>query len=914
MLTHTLIISFALSYLGMLFLIAYFSDYYAERGRSLIANPLVYTLSIAVYCTAWTFYGSVARAAETGMGFLPIYIGPTLVMILGWLLLRRIVRISKTQRITSIADFIASRYGKSPLLGGVISVIAVIGILPYISIQLEAIASSFTVLSNYPELVTLEKAEAQPLWLDTSFHAALLLIVFSILFGTRHIDATERHEGMVAAIAFESIIKLVAFLAVGFFVTFMMFSGPTDIFTQAAADPDLQRLFSIEAIPGGFGGWFTLIFLSCMAFMFLPRQFQVIVVENVNESHLRTASWLFPLYLLVINLFVLPIALGGMLVFAGNPPQTDMLVLSLPMLEQQQWLALVVFIGGLSAATGMVIVETVALSTMVCNDLIMPLLLRWKRLRLHQRGDLSRWLINIRRISIVVMILLGDLFFRTAGGFFPLVTIGLLSFAAVTQFAPAILFGLFWRRANRIGALIGLSGGFLVWIYTLLLPLSGWLPTGFIEQGPWGMTLLRPSALFGLEGLDIFTHGVFWSMLFNIGGLILGSMLCAQDPVERIQASRFIDVFNPSSTPTASLVWRGSADVAELRRMVARFLGDQRANQAFAQYADYHGLSLGAGTRADANLVHHAEELLAGAVGAASARVMIGSIFKGEALSVSEVMTILDESSQAIRHSRQLERQSRELAAAYSELRAANQRLQELDRLKDEFVANASHELRPPLTSIRAFSEILLNNPDISKNEKDQFLSIIVKESERLTRLINQMLDVAKMDAGHIAWDNQTVDLDVVLDDAVNAPRQLCKDRGVELQVESTQQPLILQGDSDRLTQVLINLLSNAFKFCPDERGRVAIRLLKRDHQARIEVEDNGPGIATEHIDYVFERFHQISDQQAGKPKGTGLGLPISKRIVEHHHGRIWVESQWGQGARFIVELPLSPLDSSTVN
>jgi signal transduction histidine kinase len=354
--------------------------------------------------------------------------------------------------------------------------------------------------------------------------------------------------------------------------------------------------------------------------------------------------------------------------------------------------------------------------------------------------------------------------------------------------------------------------------------------------------------------------------------------------------------------------------VAELQRMVARFLGDRRANQAFTQYADYHGLSLGAGTRADANLVHHAEELLAGAVGAASARVMIGSIFKGEALSVSEVMTILDESSQAIRHSRQLERQSRELAAAYSELRAANQRLQELDRLKDEFVANASHELRTPLTSIRAFSEILLNNPDISKDETDEFLSIIVKESERLTRLINQMLDVAKMDAGHIAWDNQTVDLGLVLDDAVNATRQLCKDRGVELQVERTSQPLILQGDSDRLTQVLINLLSNAFKFCPDEHGQVAMRMLRREYQARIEVEDNGPGIAPEHIEQIFERFHQISDQQAGKPKGTGLGLPISKRIVEHHRGRVWVESQLGQGACFIVELPLNEPDLSTVN
>ncbi len=904
-LTDGLIITVALSYLGLLFAIAYYSDRRAETGRSVIGNPYVYTLSIAVYCTAWTFYGSVGRATETGVGFLPIYLGPTLVMVLGWLLIRRIVRISKTQRITSIADFIASRYGKSPLLGGLVTVIAVIGILPYISIQLEAIATSFTVLSHYPEVIQLDKAETQPLWLDTSFHAALLLIVFTILFGTRHIETTERHEGMVAAIAFESLIKLLAFLAVGVFVAFVMFSGPGEIFSRVATRPELQRLFSMEAIPGGFGGWLTLVFLASMAFLFLPRQFQVLVVENVNESHLRTASWLFPLYLLVINLFVLPIALGGMLVFSGQPMDADTLVLTLPMLEQQQLLALIVFVGGLSAATGMVIVETVALSTMICNDLIMPVLLRLKRLRLDQRSDLSGLLLTIRRISIVVMILLGDLFFRTAGGVFPLVTIGLLSFAAAAQFAPAILFGLFWRRANRLGALLGLSGGFLVWLYTLLLPISGWLPAGFVEQGPWGIGLLRPRELFGLSGLDVYTHGVFWSMLVNIGGLVLGSLLVQQGPVERIQASRFVDVFSPDRSSAEPLIWRGSVDIVELRQLVARFLGSQRTDRAFAQYARERGLTLATGAQADAKLVHHAEQLLAGAIGAASARVMIGSIVKGEPLSLSEVMTILDESSQAIRHSRQLEQKSQELETAYRELHAANERLQELDRLKDEFVATVSHELRTPLTSIRAFSEILLSTPDMGVEQQSEFLAIIVKESERLTRLINQVLDVAKMDAGHIEWTMTPVDLRAVAEDAVNATSQLFKDRGVRLISELGEQPVPLTGDSDRLTQVLINLLSNAAKFCPEKSGQVNIRLSHDDEHVRVEVQDNGPGVPPEHLDLVFERFHQISDQQAGKPKGTGLGLPISRRIVEHHGGRIWVESPDGEGARFVVELPL---------
>lgn len=912
MLTDGLIIGVALGYLGLLFGIAYYGDRRAEAGRSLIANPYVYTLSIAVYCTAWTFYGSVGRAAETGMGFLPIYLGPTLMMVLAWLTLRRIVRITKTQRITSIADFIASRYGKSQLLGGLVTVIAVIGILPYISIQLEAIATSFTVLSHYPEVIRPEGADTQPLWLDTSFHAALLLIVFTILFGTRHIETTERHEGLVAAVAFESLVKLLAFLAIGVFVGFVMFAGPGEIFTRAAEQPELQRLFSMEAVPGGYGGWLTLVFLACMAFLFLPRQFQILVVENVDESHLRTASWLFPLYLLVINLFVLPIALAGLLVFDDQPLNGDTLVLALPILEQQPLLALLVFIGGLSAATGMVIVETVALSTMVCNDLIMPVLLRLKRLHLDQRSDLSRLLLTIRRISIAVMIVLGDLFFRTAGGIFPLVTIGLLSFAAAAQFAPAILLGLFWHRANRTGALIGLSGGFLLWVYTLLLPISGWLPESFVTQGPWGIGLLRPRELFGLEGLDLYTHGVFWSMLANVGGLMLGSLLTQQGPVERVQASRFVDVFHPDRVGAGALIWRGSADVIELRRLVARFLGVQRAERAFADYAHQRGLSLEPGTRADAALVHHAERLLAGAIGAASARVMVGSIVKGEPLSLSEVMTILDESSQAIRYSRELEQKSRELEAAYTELREANERLKELDRMKDEFVATVSHELRTPLTSIRAFSEILLGNSDMTAEQRDEFLGIIVKESERLTRLINQVLDMAKMDAGRIEWHMERIELQGLIRDAANATSQLCKDRGVRLETELGEQPVELTGDSDRLTQVIINLLSNATRFCPEDSGRVTIRLRRDDEHARIEVQDNGPGIPPEQIERIFERFHQVSDQQAGKPEGTGLGLTISQRIVEHHGGSIWAESGPGQGATFILELPLQAVPRTT--
>ncbi|MDQ2695963.1 MAG: sensor histidine kinase [Pseudomonadota bacterium] len=913
MLPVWVIVASALGYIGLLFAIAYYGDQRADAGRSLIANPYIYTLSIAVYCTAWTFYGSVGRAASSGVGFLPTYFGPTLMAVLGWFVLRRIVRIAKVHRITSIADFIASRYGKSALLGGLVTVIAVVGIIPYISIQLKAVAVSFNALRQNPA-VAAASAEALPILLDTSFYVALLLILFTILFGTRHIDSTERHEGLVAAVAFESLVKLLAFLAVGVFVTYGLFAGFGDVFRQAAQNPELARLMRFDAGPDGYGTWLTLIVLAMLAFLFLPRQFQILVIENVNEDHLRKACWLFPLYLLVINLFVLPIAFGGLLLFRERGVDADIFVLALPMADQQQALALLVFLGGLSAATGMVIVETIALATMVCNDLVMPVLLRVKALRLTERPDLTGLLLAIRRGGIAVVILLGYLYFHFIGESYALVTVGLVSFAAAAQFAPAILLGIYWQRASRRGALIGLGGGFAVWVYTLLLPSfarSGWIGEGFIDQGPWGIGWLRPYQLLGLEGLGPYTHALFWSMLINVGGLVLGSVLSRRDAIERVQASQFVEVFETGRHAGEALFWRGSAEVRELRDLVSRFVGRTRADAAFADFARRHDLVLKEHQQADPRLVSFAERLLAGAIGAASARVMVSSIVKGEVLSVAEVMTILEETSQAIQYSRRLEEKSQALEAATAELRAANERLQELDRLKDEFVSTVTHELRTPLTSIRAFSEILLGTPDMAAEQRSQFLGIIVKESERLTRLINQVLDLAKLDSGRVDWHMEQVDLRALINDAINATSQLFREKAVALEAELGAAPVPIRGDGDRLTQVVINLLSNAVKFCAPREGRVMVRLRVRDDGVRVEVQDNGPGIPRDQLQAIFEKFHQVSDQQAGKPKGTGLGLPISQRIVERHGGRIWAESELGQGAVFIVALPQSNGPSS---
>ena len=910
MLEAPVLIAVSLIYLGLLFAVAWWGDRSADRGRSLIANPTIYALSMAVYCTTWTFYGSVGRAAVSGIGFLPVYLGPTLVMALGWTVLLKMIRIVKANRITSIADFISSRYGKSHLLGGLVTVIAVVGIIPYIALQLKAVSSTVGLLLSYPDIVMPHRSPTMSVAADISFYIALILAAFTIVFGTRHLDATERHEGMVAAIALESGVKLVAFLVVGVFVTYGLYNGFGDIFEHLATHPELQRL--ANAIPSGQGytGWFSLIVLSAMAVLFLPRQFQVAVVENVNETHLKRAAWLFPLYLFLINIFVLPIALGGLLHFAGQGVDADTFVLTLPMSQRQEGLTLLVFIGGLSAGTGMVIVETIALSTMVCNDLVMPVLLRRRRLALEESKDLSGLLLGIRRGAIVVILLLGYLYFRLAGEAYALVAIGLISFSAVAQFAPAMIGGMYWRGGTRGGALAGLTAGFMVWAYTLLLPSfakSGWLPDGFLTLGLFGIELLRPQQLFGLSGIDEISHCLFWSFLANIGAYVGVSLLRPPMVAEATQATVFVDALKETG-PVGAVLWRGRAKVSDLQELVGRFLGPARAEVAFAGFARRHGADHHDKLEADAQLVQFAESLLAGAIGSASARVMVASVAKEEPLSIEEVMHILDEASQLRTYSRELERKSRELTAATLELREANERLQELDRVKDDIMSSVTHELRTPLTSIRAFSELLRDDPKMHLPDRERFLGLIVSETERLTRLINQTLDLAKIESGRADWNACELDLKEVVEQSIAATSQLFREKGAHVELDLPDNLPLILADRDRLIQVMLNLLSNAAKFLTPGSGRIRVGLRMLAEALEVSVTDNGPGIRPQDQELIFEKFRQVGDTMTAKPSGTGLGLPISRRIVEHLGGRLWVESVPGEGATFLFTLPFAPL------
>ncbi len=888
----------AMAYLGLLFAVARFGDARADAGRSIISANL-YALSLAVYCTSWTFYGSVGRATSGGLSFLTIYLGPTLMLLFVGVIIK-MVRISKAYRITSIADFIASRYGKSQLLAGLVTVIAVVGIVPYIALQLKAIAASLDVLFAH-------SGGAIAWWgVDSTFLIAAVLALFTILFGTRHLDATERHEGMVAAVAFESVVKLAAFAAVGLFVVYGMHDGLSDLFQRAAASPELERLLRLDS--GRAGTWTALIVLSGLAIVFLPRQFQIIVVENVDESHIRRAVWLFPLYLLLINLFVLPLALGGLLHFAGQPADPDTFVLTLPLSQGAEGLALFAFIGGLSAATGMVIVETIALSTMVCNDLAMPWLLRSTWLRAEKRQDLSGLLIGIRRVAIALILLLGYVYYRAAGEAYALVGIGLISFAAVAQFAPAMFGGMYWKQGTRAGAVAGLLAGFAVWSYTLLLPSfarSGWIDGGFVEAGPFGIAWLKAQALFGLAGLDEISHCLWWSLVANLGAYVAVSLHTRPDAVEASQAERFVDVFRHAGRDAELRLWRGKASGDALVGLLERFLGVARARQQLAAYARGRGAGDWRALPVDAGFVQFAEAELAGAIGSASARVMVASVAQEEDLGLDEVLGILDEATQVRAYSRELEAKQRALEAATAELREANERLRELDRLKDDFISTVSHELRTPLTSIRALSEMLHEDPRIALDDRVRFLGIIVSEADRLTRLINQILDLAKLESGRAEWTTGEVDLGQVVREAMESLGQLYRDKGVALAADIPAAGPVVLADRDRLTQVVINLLSNAVKFVPGGSGRVAVRVAAEAGRVRVEVADNGPGLTAEECGTVFEKFRQGGNTLTDKPQGTGLGLPISRQIVEYFGGNLWVESQPGAGATFIFTVPL---------
>jgi PAS domain S-box-containing protein len=640
----------------LLFCVAYIAERKELQGRSLVSNPYIYSLSLAVYCTSWTFYGSVGKAANQGLSFLTIYIGPTLMAALWWVVLRKIVYLSKENRITTISDFIASRYGKSLSLSTLVTFVAVVGITPYLGLQLKAVMNSIAMLSGRP-------GESHA----AGWFIALLLGVFAIIFGARRLDASERHGGLVFAVAFESAIKLVAFMAVGIFVTYGIFDGFGDIFAQIAKSPYAGLTKIGPGSEVSFLEWTSLTFLSMMAILFLPRQFHVAVVENYSPDHIKKALWLFPLYLFLINIFVLPIAYGGLLL-KDIPSSADYFVLSIPMHYGRELLAITAFIGGFSAATAMIIVESVALSTMVTNSFVVPTLWDLSAIR-----NFHSVILNIKRLVIIGLVLLGYLFAVSIGEFYSLVDIGLKSFEAVTIFAPSILLGLYWKGGNRKGAAAGIMAGFAVWIYTLLIPAL--MRAGIVEPG--GMLasvfesrLLNPTALFGLPGLDRWSHSLFWGLFLNLAFYVGVSLFTRQSDAEVRQAIVFVDSYSPAQFAPS----QRPLTVVEIENILGQYLGHGEAREAVQGFLTRNRLDRkSVSGEWLLKMRQEAERLLSGALGPSISTL----VFQERAVLSPE---------DAVRVSNSIRQISRSLTLSRQELAEANRQLAILKEFSENII------------------------------------------------------------------------------------------------------------------------------------------------------------------------------------------------------------------------------------
>ncbi len=902
MLSADFVIATSVVYVGLLFVLAYFGDRRARANkRSWLNSPAVYTLSISVYCTSWTFYGAVGNAARSGLEFLTIYLGPTLVFVGWYFLLRRLVRIGHLHRITSVADLLSSRFGKSSRLGVLVTCIAVIGIAPYIALQLKAVTSSIQAVAGASEFGRGSLTGIDDVGLALGVAAAMAL--FTILFGTRHVDAKEQHHGVVAAIAFEAVVKLTALVAVGVFVVYIG-GGVEGIFRQAA-----EKGVGFDTSASFDSRWITTLILSIAAIICLPRQFQVTVVENSNEDHLRVAGWAFPAYMMLMSIFIIPIAIYGLTVMpeGANP---DMFALTLPLSAGQNGLALFAFIGGFSSATSMIILESIALSIMVSNHIMMPLVLKFGAV--SQNGDgqgVSSVLLIARRFAIVLILSLGFFYFLFTRDSDALAPIGLISFTAIAQFFPALLAAIFWRDASLKAVTAAIFVGFVIWAWTCFLPSLAsvsYVVSDLLERGPWGIAWLRPEAMFGLDGWDPLAHAAFWSLSINILILTLGSLITKPSALERIQATAFVDVFRRDGVPQRNFI-PGSATANDLYFVAERVLGEKRAAALFESAAREKGVEP-ALLEPTAEFIGRLERELAGSIGASSAHVMLSKVVAGGDVSLEEMMQMADETQQVIEYSQQLEKTSAELRRTARKLEDANVQLRELDSQKDEFLSQVSHEVRTPMTSIRSFSEILLEPEGLDDAQRQRFLSTIHQESMRLTKLLDEILDLSALERGERTWQNAPVDAEDALNRALSVCDALLRQRGMKVELGERAHTTMVEGDADRLCQVFINLISNAVKYNDADTPIVRVSSSVRAGNYIVEVADNGPGIRKSESKFIFEKFWR-GVSGSGDQGGAGLGLAISRQIIARMNGVLELVQGPLPGACFRVRLPVAGRD-----
>lgn len=674
MIDRWLVIGIALVYLLLLFVVAEYAERHLKSNKP---RPWIYSLSLAVYCTSWAMFGTVAQSENTGWYLAPTYLGAIFLFIFAWPILEKIIRIAKQNKITSIADFIAGRFGNSSLLGILVAMICLVAIIPYISIQLKSIVNSyfivtgnsFTAISNeiqtsyYSKMLPVDELMNVTVWQDTAFYIALVVAAFTILFGTRRVDATEHHQGIMLAIAFESIVKLIAFLAVGIFAVYFIFDGFNDLFTQANLNSETNAILSSRQ-PSFI--YLSQAFLGMVAILCLPRQFHVLVVENRSLSELKKSRWIFPGYLLLINLFILPIAIAGKMYFSNGGVSPEDYILMLPITENNPLLVLLVFIGGISAATSMIIVATIVLSTMVSNEIVIPLAVKFDYLRVEDDKDLGRRLLQIRRALIFIILILAYTYYREISVSEQLATTGLLSMALIAQLAPAIIAGIYWKRCTKKATIIGLIGGLVVWLYTLLLPLlisTGFFSYDILTNGPFGVGLLKPQEFLGLYGFDDITHGLLWSLSVNIFLLMFFSFREKQSLAEKIHTSHFLSNStlrnetatsgNTSDNLTDEKQKLNRIKYSDLELLATRFLGNESTEKAFKKFCKKNKIK----DISEANIVQlnlYTKNLLQAIIGSTSTRLIFESLASNRQVPFEDVFNLIDEAANVLLFNREL--------------------------------------------------------------------------------------------------------------------------------------------------------------------------------------------------------------------------------------------------------------------
>ncbi|OCK52882.1 sodium:proline symporter [Chryseobacterium sp. CBo1] len=876
-----------LFYLALLFLVAHLAE--KKKSKLWINNPYIYALSLAVYCTAWTYYGSIGVAATSGLNYLPIYIGPIMV-IPAWIYINtRIVRIARVNKISSVADFISLRYGNSRSFSAIITIVCLLAIVPYIGLQIKAISETF-------HLVT-ETSMSQNILTDNATFVVVLIALFASYYGTKYVDASEKRLGIISAIALESFLKLFFIIILGLFVIYYAFDGFSDIYEKASKFEDFKQKNTFNGIEGAMN-WMVLCLISGTAICILPRQFHTAIVENRQEKHIKTAIWFFPLYLLIFTIFIFPIAWGGRLIFNGQNVNPEFYSILIPRHFDNTLITVLVFLGGLSSCISMIIISAITLSIMLSNNLIIPYGLLGK-FKSENEVQNTRNITNIRKFSIFALVIMAFVFYKYFILKTSLDSVGLISFVVIGQLAPAFFGAIFWRRGTYKGAVIGLLAGLAICYFGLIIPQY------YFSYNQELKGILREMYdsfdFFKISFLGRIPQIFFWSMLVNTGLFAIISVSVKGNYRERNFAELYVDIDKYIQNHENAFIWRGTAYVSDIKNILERFLGKTKTEQALRIFNLKYNIDSQTET-ADSRFIKFSENLLAGRIGTASAKILIEGVTKEDKISLKEVLNILEESKENIILNKKLTEQSQELQKLSNDLRNANQSLIIKDRQKDDFLDSVAHELRTPITAIRSAGEILADDDDIPLDIKKEFLNNIITESDRLSEIINDILYLDKLQHGEIALHIQQNNIIETYKKALNPLLHLIQQKNIHLSEVNLLNNFLFEYDEARMIQLFQNILGNALKFT-DEQGTIQTKLSEKENQLFITIFNTGKHIPEEDLEMIFDKFYQSKNQNILKPTGSGLGLAISKKIIEAQGGTIKAENS-GLGVTFTITLP----------